>query len=86
MTDIRSIGNGAPGRKDTRTEVIPSVLWIIKSLRDARGPIEAWDLADQAQVSRSTVWIWCRRLEKLGLAKRSRRQHGAVHKDYWSWI
>lgn len=86
MTDIRSFGNAAPGRKKDRTDVIPIVLWVIKTLRDANKPLTTSAIADEAQATKAAVRIWCARLETLGLVKRTQKSQIGGLVDYWSWI
>jgi predicted transcriptional regulator len=86
MSDTRSLGNAASGRKKVRTDVIPISLWIVKALRDARRAMTTSAIADEVQAAKPTVRIWCVRLETLGLVKRvSKNQIGGLV-DYWSWV
>ena len=86
MTDTRPLGTSLPGRKDKRTDIVPSVLWIIKTLRDAKHPTATNVVADEAQVSKATAWVWCCRAEVLGLVKRTQKKCKGGTTDLWSWI
>lgn len=59
----------------------------MRRLRDSQEPITAGDIAELEELNVTTVWIWCRRMERIGLVERTRVAVGQRSRaDKWSLI